>query len=326
MNWPVGNLSLKTAIVVLGLLISVNAPAFAQTISLLNGDFESGDLTGWTSNGVNGGTASIVRRGTCFSYNNTQGLSLGGEFALNVRSSPSASTDSVGVVTSDPFVAGSSVTFNALSEADDGKKTPSFITPVTFEVRLLDMSNNILLSQVLSTDVATLNSSSESCGGEPRNAPFSSHSLDTSSYTAQLVRLQFRQHTNVPEWGFFTLVDDVRLSPPNPALSISLNGCITCEEGGRLTVQARLINPRSYPVRVEVKAGGRLPDGTPVDLFGQQHMELTLEPYLDKTFTLLDKPLPAGIPPGTWTVEGTLLELELGKMLSHDAKTFEIRR
>ncbi len=316
---------MRRAIFLLGLLISMSSPVFAQTISLLNGDFETGTLTGWTSNGLNGGTATVVRKATCFSYNNTQGLTLSGDFALNVRSSPLAPTDSVGVATSDPFVAGASITFNALSEVDDGKKTQYPPSPVNFEVRLLDMSDNVLFSQVLPTNIVTLNNSSESCGGEFRDASFSSHSVDISDYSGQLVKLQFRQHTNVPKWGFFTLVDDVRISPPNPAISLFVNGCITCEEGGRFTVQARVINPRSRPVRVEVKAGGRLPDGTPVDLFGQRHMELTLEPHLDKTFTLLDGPLPSGIPPGTWTVEGTLLELELGKTFSHDAKTFEIR-
>ena len=317
---------MRRAIFVLGVLISTCTPLFSQTSPLLNGDFETGDLTGWAGNGVNGGTATVVRKGTCFSYNNTQGLTLSGEFALNVRSSPLAPTDSVGLATSEPFVAGSSVTFNALSEADDGKNTPAFKSPVTLEVRLLDLSDNVLLSQVVGTNIATLNNSTESCGGEPRDASFSSHPVDTSNFTGQVVKLQFRQHTNVPEWGFFTLVDNVRISPPNPVISISVNGCITCEEGTRLTVLARVINPRSRPVQVEVKAGGRLPDGTPIDLFGQQHLELTLEPYLDKTFTLLDAPLPAGIPPGTWTVEGTLLELELGRTFSHDAKTFEIRR
>jgi hypothetical protein len=38
----------------------------------------------------------------------------------------------------------------------------------------------------------------------------------------------------------------------------------------------------------------------------------------------LDGPLPAGVSPGTWTVEGTLLEPEFGKTFSRDAKAVEI--
>src|SRR5262245_18109600 len=128
---------MSRATFLLVLFISTCASLFSQTVPLLNGDFETGDLTGWTTNGVNGGTATIVRKATCFSYNNTQGLTLSGEFALNVRSSPAAPTNSVGIATSDPFVAGSFVTFNSLSEADDGTKTPFFTVPATVEVRLL---------------------------------------------------------------------------------------------------------------------------------------------------------------------------------------------
>ena len=43
-----------------------------------------------------------------------------------------------------------------------------------------------------------------------------------------------------------------------------------------------------------------------------------------QTYTLLDGSLPAGVPPGTWTVEGSLLELELGKIFSRDAKTIQV--
>jgi hypothetical protein len=308
----------------LGFLVLVTQPAFSQTVSLANGDFEAGTLTGWTASGINDGTATLVRAGTCFSYNNTQGLTIGGKFAANVRSSASAPTDSVGILTSDPFVAGSSVSFNTLSELDDKKASEVFSDPVTFEVRLLDALDNVLLSQVLKTKVVTLNHSGTSCGGESRDAAFSNHVIDTSGFRGQIVKLQFRQHTNVPEWGYFTLVDDVRTSPENPTISLDLVGCIRCYEGGRIVVRARIINPRSDTVRVEVKAGGTMPDGTAVNLLGDEHLELTLQPGTDRVFTLVDRPLPNAVTPGTWTVEGTLLEPALGKTLSRDATRFEV--
>ena len=301
--------------------------ASAQTTAMFNGDFESGTLAGWTASSENSGMAWVVREGTCFSYNNTQGLSLSGNFAANIRSGGWGPVDSVGVLTSDPFVAGSSITFNALTEAEDGEEARfAWGDPVTFEARLLDTSDNVLFSQVFKPYVVTLSrSSSGECGGEPRDASFSNHSIDTSSFAGQFVKLQFRQHTNVPKRGFFTLVDDVAVGSNTPTISLTVSGCHSCQEGGHLTVQAHIVNPLARQVRVEVKAGGRLPDGTPVNLFGQQHMELTLDPGLDKTFTLLDGPLPAAMPTGTWTVEGSLLELELGKTYSRAARAIEIR-
>jgi hypothetical protein len=304
-------------------LIASTSLASAQTIPMVNGDFESGTLIGWTPGGIDGGTATLVQEGTCFSHYNTQGITLSGSFAVNIRSSAAGATNSVGVLTSDTFVAGSSVTFNALSEADDAHAASE--NPVAFEARLLDTSDNILLSQVLKTNIVGLNDSKESCVGELRDAAFSNHSIDTSAFSGETVKLQFRQHTNIPEWGFFTLVDDVRISPPNPTISLGVIGCITCQEGGRLTVQAHIVNPRSTEVVAEVRAGGRSPEGTAVNIFGRQYMELRLPPGANKTVTLVDRPVPAGVPAGTWTVEATLLELELGTTFSRDAKTFEIR-
>jgi hypothetical protein len=315
----------KPATLALWVLLGTSI-AFAQAVPLTNGDFESGTLAGWTAGSENGGLARIAREGSCFSYNNTQGLSLSGSFAAEIRSSGPAPVDSTGVLTSDPFVAGSSITFNALTEAEDGEHARFAIAdPVTFEARLLDASDNVLYSQVFRTNVASLNrSAAGECSGEPRDASFSNHAIDTSSFAGQTVKLQFRQHTNVPRRGFFTLVDDVTLSGNTPTISLTVTGCHTCQEGGHLTVQAHVMNPSARQVHVEVKAGGRLPDGTPVNLFGQQHLELTLEPWLDKTYTIMDGPLPGGVPAGTWTVEGTLLELELGKTFSRDAKAIEV--
>src|SRR5437773_2296839 len=119
--------------------------AFSQAPALHNGNFEAGTLEGWTVGGVNEGVARIAREGSCFSYNNTEGLTLSGSFAAEIRSSGLAPTDSVGLLTSDPFIAGSAITFNALTEAEEGEEAKFAQTdPVTFEARILDEANDAL--------------------------------------------------------------------------------------------------------------------------------------------------------------------------------------
>jgi len=177
------------------------------TTSIFNGNFETGNFNGWTTSGINGGFANVNREATCFSANNTLGLTLNGDFAANVRSSGPAPVDSIGILTSDPFVADSAIKFQALSENDDGKTVAD---PVTLEVRLLDGAGNVLLSQVVVTNIVTL-SMGPCPAGEPRDGTFSNHTIDTSPFAGQVVHLQFRQHTDVPGRGFFTLIDDVEV-------------------------------------------------------------------------------------------------------------------
>ena len=45
---------------------------------------------------------------------------------------------------------------------------------------------------------------------------------------------------------------------------------------------------------------------------------------MDDTLTLLDLTVPDGLPTGSWTVEGTLLEPELGEMFGREVKPFEV--
>jgi hypothetical protein len=305
------------------LTFALATTAFPQAPALRNGNFEAGTLEGWTASGINEGIARIAREGSCFSYNNTEGLTLSGSFAAEVRSSGLAPTDSVGLLTSDPFIAGSSISFSALSETEDGEVASGSDDPVSFEVRLLDTSENVLLAQILKTNMVALNRNlAGPCTGEQRDAAFSKYSIDTSSYRGQIVKLQFRQHTNVPKRGFFTLVDDVAVDDA-PTLTLNVTGCITCREGERVVVRARVANPSSREIHVELKVGGRLPDGTAVS---NQHTELTLQPGADRLFTVLDAALPAGVTEGTWTFEGALLEPELGKTFSRDVKAVEITK
>ncbi len=176
---------------------------------IVNGTFETGDLTGWTGSGINGGFAVVVQEGMCFSFNNTTGLTFNGDFAADVRSGGPGGPSSIGILTSDLFVAGSGISFRALSENDDGVPAAD---PVTLEVRVLDGGGNVLLSQIVTTNIVTLND--VRCpGGEPRDGIFSTHIVDTSALAGQAVRVEFRQHTDVPGRGFFTLIDDVAVNP-----------------------------------------------------------------------------------------------------------------
>ena len=85
----------------------IGTDAVSTIKCIVNGTFEIGDLTGWTASGINNGIAVVNQEETCFSFNNTQGLTFNGNFAANVRSSGPAPTNSIGILTSAPFVTGS---------------------------------------------------------------------------------------------------------------------------------------------------------------------------------------------------------------------------
>jgi hypothetical protein len=184
-----------------GALVPAAAPA-AQL--LFNGDFEAGVFQGWTAGGENGGVATVAAEASCFSASDSTGLTLNGSFAALLRSNGPADRNSVGTLTSEPFAAGSGISFALLSESIDWIPTSK---PVALEVRLLDGAGQLLVSHTLAgMSVVRLKAG---CPSEPRNAVFSGHYIDTGAYLGQEVRLQFRQHTNVSGYGFFTLVDDV---------------------------------------------------------------------------------------------------------------------
>lgn len=182
-----------------------------------NGDFECGpDLAGWTTSGINGGYVVAPQEGTCFSAYNTLGLTLDGSFAANVRSGVVQPVfASVGILTSDPFVAGNSIAFEALSENGDNLPDPN---PVTFEARILDVSGSTVLhSQGVVTNVVTLAFDPTCTGGDVRDQTFSSHVIDTSPFAGQTVRLEFRQHSNDAIHGWFTLIDNVTVPDGGPS-------------------------------------------------------------------------------------------------------------
>ena len=74
-------------------LAVVGASPASATNNIANGDFETSSLplgslpSGWTSSGDNGGFASAVAEGSCFSAYDTHNLVLPGAYSARVRPS-----------------------------------------------------------------------------------------------------------------------------------------------------------------------------------------------------------------------------------------------
>jgi hypothetical protein len=77
------------------------------------------------------------------------------------------------------------------------------------------------------------------------------------------------------------------------------------------------------PIRVELKTGARLPDGSLVTILGRHEEEM-----IDTGGTVIPLfngfVLPSGIPAGTYTIEVALLEPELGETLSRQSVTLTL--
>lgn len=108
-----------------------------------------------------------------------------------------------------------------------------------------------------------------------------------------------------------------------PTATLTLTGCTQCRVGDQLSVGVRWHNPG--PARLtEVKVGLRFPDGTPVNLFGNRHLEFDFPAGFDLSTTLLSFPWPGGLPTGQWTVETTLVGPDLGDQFSREVKAFTV--
>lgn len=150
--------------------------------------------------------------------------------------------------------------------------------------------------------------------------------------TASLVRvgetgLAFRTAS-----GQLVLVDVPFVPPPPPPpvsplqLALTMRGCVTCEAGDTLIVGGLVTNAGPMPVRVEVKAGVVLPGGQELSAssLGSRHFEITLPPGLNASVEFFRATLPAGLPPGAWTYEVTLLSPDVGRTLARDVKGFTV--
>lgn len=105
---------------------------------------------------------------------------------------------------------------------------------------------------------------------------------------------------------------------------ITLAGCQVCAPGDRFAVDVHVANGSGAPLSVEVKVGVRAPDGTPRSVLPSRHLELTLPRGELGPFRVVDLPLPAGLQPGQWQIEGALLEPELGQTLVRESWPFTV--
>lgn len=185
------------------LVLTLSAGAWAGS-PLPNADFSAGNLGGWEADGRHGGFAMTAREGSCFSHNDTTGLTLSGGHAALIRSGAEGRLRSVGMLRSPVFEAGEGVVFEALTEVSDGRRTRN---PVHFAVAVLDAGGGLLAEHRLHTARVRL---SRGCPSKPRNAAFGRHFVDTSAWIGRPIRVEFRQHTNVRGAGYFTLIDNVR--------------------------------------------------------------------------------------------------------------------
>lgn len=191
----------------------------ADAALIHNGDFESGDLDGFVADGVNDGYAKVVEEGTCFSYYDTRGISFSGRFATVIRSSNSAPIDSIGILTSAPFTAGEFISFDALSESVSG-----IVDPVDLEVVILTADGEVLAIERVTENVLVMSSA---CGLGPQDGAFSEHAVDTSAFEGESIKVQFRQHTNYALNGYFTLLDNIRTSPPSDLCAAAAETTLT---------------------------------------------------------------------------------------------------
>jgi len=186
---------------------------------LLNGGFETAEppsLVAWTFGAIGDGIARAEQEGSCFGANNTTGITFSGSRALNVRSGPAGDPASWGLATyTKGLTFGRGISFRALSENDDAVPASN---PVHLEVRLLTEDGQVLASHVVTTNVLTTSPGTSNAGclvGDARNGVWSSHRIDTTAFEGTAGMFEFRQHTNVPGKGFFTLIDDVIKNGPS---------------------------------------------------------------------------------------------------------------
>ena len=98
-----------------------------------------------------------------------------------------------------------------------------------------------------------------------------------------------------------------------PFIATQLTGCNPCQAGNPFAVTITVANPSPLALPVEVKAGFRLTDGTPINqspLFNK-HFEVVLPAGLAATtIPWLSFTLPA-VPPGRYCYEAGLGEVEV---------------
>ena len=106
---------------------------------------------------------------------------------------------------------------------------------------------------------------------------------------------------------------------PTPSLIVQALGCTTCRPGDTLGFQVRIINP-GPPMLVELETAARLPNGSAVTI--QDEGAAPHGVTVIQVFTGFV--LPAGVPPGAYSIEATLLDPELDVIISQGSEALTV--
>lgn len=203
-------------VLVIGAALLAPVPAFAQgSLGILNGDFSTGDMTGWRMDGIQGGIVWVVRQGMVIS-----GLAGSDEipypegikWAVAVRSSAAAPVSSIGILTSEPFIPNSpTLSFKYLSE--NAATAPSLLILKPEADPVKPAPEDILLE----VEVENLNP------GTGSTASFTEQQVDISQFynasnpmLGTPIKIQFRQHTTAAGAGYATLFTDIKAGDYKP--------------------------------------------------------------------------------------------------------------
>ncbi len=259
---------MKSGLRGLGLLLMLIAqPAFAAGETLVNGNFATGDLTGWTSGGIKGGFVLLVQNGQAFPGNSAADpISFpDGEksWAADVRSNFEGTLDSVGILVSDLFIPNSpTLKFQTHSQHAN----------VEAQILLLKATADPIYPKPedLLMQVAVVNTTP----GEGSLYSFEEQTVDLSSFynasnplRGTPMRLEIRQRTTQARKGWYTLFTNFDAGPslPMPELPGDLNGDQRRDTLDAVLALQIIAGVRSVPNPIWLKIGDispKHPDGS----------------------------------------------------------------
>jgi hypothetical protein len=192
------------------LLMLLALPAGADTsynLGIRNGNFATGDLTGWRMDAIQGGIVWVVHEGMVVS-----GLAGSdaipypdSKWAVAVRSSAPAPVSSIGVLTSDPFIPNApTLTFKALSEHERVAATLRILKPEADPVNTAQA--DILLEVPVNNDSP---GTGATASFQPQDVDISQFYNATDPTKGTPIKVQFRQHTAAAGAGYATFITDV---------------------------------------------------------------------------------------------------------------------
>lgn len=125
-------------------------------------------------------------------------------------------------------------------------------------------------------------------------------------------------HPVEPHWGLLRSDRSPKKFLQGPRLSLNLSGCTSCRAGDIFSATATVANPSTHIL--EAKVGFYFPNGTPLTILANRHLELP--PGFTFNGEVLRVTVPGGLPEGIWQFGGRLLEPELGDTISESFKEF----